>query len=88
MEDLSSARAGNLSGLGGSSTRESIRPKCRVAEGATAPESLRPRDRVDSKETLESGTAFQVNAHRRGNPQSAVAGMWAKLSGSVTEGVR
>ena len=57
---------------------ESIRP----AEGATAPETLRQKDR-EGDELLESGKpSLGWRAHRRGNPDL----LGGKLSGPMTEG--
>ena len=45
-----------------------------IAEGATAPESLRQKDRFDFCDTLESARHRYLARHRRCNPQRVSEG--------------
>jgi hypothetical protein len=70
--------------------RESVAPvrTGAAAEGATAPESLRPKDRRPTTLWKASSVAKAMEDHRRGKPSEALAEEGQSSQVPVTEGVR
>ena len=71
-----------------------LKPTCRPkpkakAEGATAPETLRQKDRDRVMNFWKAGRPIWARFHRRGNPvRSLVEPTRGNLSGPMTEGLR